>query len=71
MIKITLKNKEVKQKDVTGNAADILTDLSCIVDSILEDAVLATGGLESKEKLLKVMINGLEMWWEHEKTQRN
>ena len=67
MIKIAFENKEFQEKEIVGSADVIITDLGCIVDSILEDINIATGGKKNKEELLDLMSNVFKKWWEHER----
>jgi hypothetical protein len=61
MIKITSENKDIKEKEVVGNAPSILADLVIIMDSIILDVVAASG--KDKEFILNALTNTLKGAW--------
>lgn len=67
MIKVIIKDKQIKQLDIAGNCADIVTDLAYVVDEVIEN--ISQISEKSKEEVLDILNNSIKKWWLYDKKE--
>lgn len=55
--------------EAEGTPAELLTDLHCLIDSILPDLAKDSGGRETKEHLLTLLYQNILKEWSVEENE--